>query len=41
MNQLELDSAKAKTTVAKWSKTHPVLCIGSDKGTILFYNKKN
>jgi len=38
---LELDSAKAKSSFAKWSKTHPVLVVGTDKGALIFYNKKN
>ncbi|KRX03337.1 hypothetical protein PPERSA_05695 [Pseudocohnilembus persalinus] len=41
INKLELDSEKPKVTFVKWSKTHPVLVVGSDKGGLLFYNKKN
>lgn len=25
----------------KWSRTHPVLVVGTDKGSLIFYNKKN
>jgi hypothetical protein len=28
---MDLDSSKAKATFAKWSKTHPVLAVGTDK----------
>ena len=31
---------KYKNTFIKWSKTHPVLVIGNEKGNLLFYNKK-
>jgi len=34
-------TTKEKATFAKWSKTHPVLAIGTDKGGLTFYNKKN
>ena len=37
---MELDSSKAKASFAKWSRTHPVLAVGTDKGTLLFYNKR-
>jgi WD repeat-containing protein 19 len=25
----------------KWSNTHPILVFGTDKGNLIFYNKKN
>jgi WD repeat-containing protein 19 len=36
-----LDSNKAKASMVKWSKTHTVLAVGTDKGSLIFYNKKN
>ena len=39
--EIELDEKKSKASFAKWSKTHPVLAIGSDKGALTFFNKKN
>ena len=41
MIELEADNPKAKVSFAKWSKTHPVLAIGTDKGALIFYNKKS
>lgn len=41
LNQLDMDSAKAKASWIKWSRTHPVLSIGTDKGGLIFYYKKN
>ncbi|CAK84014.1 unnamed protein product (macronuclear) [Paramecium tetraurelia] len=38
--QVELDNPKAKVSYAKWSKSHGILAIGSDKGGLLFYTKK-
>lgn len=38
--QVELDNVKAKVSYAKWAKSHGILAIGSDKGGLLFYNKK-
>ena len=32
---------KEIATFAKWSKTHPVLAIGTSKGRLIFYNKNN
>jgi hypothetical protein len=32
---MELDNAKAKASFVSWSKTHPVLAVGTDK--VLFY----
>lgn len=37
---LEIDNLKAKVTFAKWSRSHGVLVICSDKGGMLFYRKK-
>ncbi|EAR82687.2 WD40 repeat protein (macronuclear) [Tetrahymena thermophila SB210] len=31
---------KSKGSFIKWSKTHPVLVIGTEKGILYFYNKK-
>jgi hypothetical protein len=28
---MDLDTSKARATFAKWSKTHPVLAVGTDK----------
>jgi hypothetical protein len=28
---MELDNAKAKASFVSWSKTHPVLAVGTDK----------
>jgi len=38
---LELDTTKAKASFIRWSRTHPVLVVGTDKGSLIFYNKKN
>ncbi|CAD8104509.1 unnamed protein product [Paramecium primaurelia] len=38
--QIELDNVKAKVSYARWSKSHGILAIGSDKGGVLFYTKK-
>lgn len=35
-----MSNPKEKATFALWSKTHPVLAIGTDKGSIVFYFKK-
>jgi WD repeat-containing protein 19 len=42
-NQLETieDTPKTKATWIKWSHTHPILAFGTDKGGVIFYNKKN
>lgn len=37
---IELSLPKEKATFIRWSKTHPVLAIGTDKGSLVFYNKK-
>ena len=29
--EMEVDSSKARASFAKWSKTHPMLAIGTDK----------
>lgn len=44
VKELEIsDSKKRKeiATFAKWSKTHPVLAIGTSKGKLIFFNKNN
>lgn len=38
---IELASAKDKATYISWSGTHPVLAIGSEKGSVVFFNRKN
>ncbi len=37
---MEVDS-KSRITFIRWAKTHPVLAMGTDKGGLAFYNKKN
>lgn len=36
---MEVDNQKFKATFMKWSKSHSVLAIGTDKGSLIFYNK--
>ncbi len=38
---IELASNKDKASYVGWSNTHPVLCIGSEKGSLVFYNRKS
>lgn len=38
---IETDNPKAKASWLKWSHTHPILAFGTDKGSLIFYNKKN
>lgn len=38
---LTLGSAKEKASWLNWSATHPVLVVGSDKGSLVFYNRKS
>jgi WD repeat-containing protein 19 len=38
---IELASNKDKASFIGWSSTHPVLCIGSEKGSLVFYNRKS
>lgn len=38
---IELASNKDKASWIGWSGTHPVLCIGSEKGSLVFYNRKS
>mmetsp|Transcript_39592 Transcript_39592/g.38125 ORF Transcript_39592/g.38125 Transcript_39592/m.38125 type:complete len:191 (+) Transcript_39592:258-830(+) len=38
---IDLASAKDKATYISWSATHPVLTIGSDKGSLVFFNRKS
>jgi WD repeat-containing protein 19 len=37
---IELASTKDKASYIGWSNTHSVLCIGSEKGSLVFYNRK-
>lgn len=39
--EIELHSAKDQASYLSWSKTHPVLVIGTDKGSLLFFNRKS
>ena len=41
VEELQFDNQKNKITWLKWSKTHPVLTFGNEKGYINFYLKKN
>jgi len=38
---MEVDNPKFIASFIKWSKTHPVLALGTDKGSLIFYNKAN
>lgn len=38
--EMEVDG-KSRVSLIRWSKTHPCLAIGTDKGGLAFYNKKN
>lgn len=38
---IDLASAKDKATYIGWSNTHPVLCIGTEKGSLVFFNRKS
>ena len=38
--EIEIDN-KGKATFCKWSTTHPILAVVSDKGNLIFYTKKN
>jgi WD repeat-containing protein 19 len=40
IEDLQFDNQKNKITWLKWSKTHPVLTFGNEKGYINFYLKK-
>ena len=37
---MEMDNPKFKASFIKWSKNQPVLAIGTDKGSLIFYNKQ-
>lgn len=39
--EIELASNKDTASWVGWSNTHPVLCIGSVKGSLVFYNRKS
>mmetsp|Transcript_11592 Transcript_11592/g.10110 ORF Transcript_11592/g.10110 Transcript_11592/m.10110 type:complete len:122 (-) Transcript_11592:3648-4013(-) len=41
MIEIDTGNPKEKACFAKWSRTHPILSIGTDKGGLIFYNKKN
>lgn len=41
LEQIETDTQKAKASWLKWSHTHSTLAFGTDKGTVIFYSKKN
>lgn len=38
--EIELASTKDKASYISWSMTHPVLAVGSDKGSVVFFNRK-
>jgi hypothetical protein len=38
---IELASNKDKASFIAWSNTHPVLSIGTEKGSLVFYNRKS
>lgn len=38
--EMEVDG-KSKISFIRWAKTHPCLAIGTEKGGLAFYNKKN
>ena len=38
--EVGLASAKDKATYISWSSTHPVLAIGTEKGSITLFNPK-
>ena len=41
IEELHFENQKNKATWLKWSKTHPVLTFGNEKGYLNFYFKKN
>eukprot|EP00357_Protocruzia_adherens_P031508 CAMPEP_0115034576 /NCGR_PEP_ID=MMETSP0216-20121206/40747_1 /TAXON_ID=223996 /ORGANISM="Protocruzia adherens, Strain Boccale" /LENGTH=1399 /DNA_ID=CAMNT_0002413515 /DNA_START=36 /DNA_END=4235 /DNA_ORIENTATION=- len=38
--EIEVSSGRDRATFIKWARTHSVLAIGTEKGAIVFYNKK-
>lgn len=38
---IELSSQKDKASYISWSLTHPVLVIGTEKGSLVFFNRKS
>jgi WD40 repeat protein len=38
---IELGSSKDIASYISWSKTNPVLCIGTEKGSLTFFNRKS
>jgi WD repeat-containing protein 19 len=38
---IELASNKDSATFIQWSKTHPVLVVGTEKGSLVFFNRKS
>jgi len=38
---IELASQKEKASFISWAATHPVLCVGTDKGSEVFFNRKS
>jgi WD40 repeat protein len=40
LQEIELASTKDKASFITWSITHPVLAIGSEKGSVVFFNRK-
>ncbi len=38
--EIDLASAKEKASYLSWSKTSSTLCIGTEKGSLVFFNRK-
>jgi hypothetical protein len=38
---VELASNKDIACYLSWSRTHPVLVVGTEKGSLLFFNRKS
>jgi WD repeat-containing protein 19 len=38
---IDLASQKDKATYIGWSTSHPVLAIGTEKGSLVFFNRKS
>lgn len=41
VTEIDIPSSKDKASYIKWSNTDSVLVIGTEKGTLIFFNKKN
>jgi hypothetical protein len=40
-SDIDMASNKEKATFISWSSAHSVLCVGTDKGSLVFYNRKS